>query len=332
MGPGLDQKNFEGASDYQVMFGPDICGYSTKRIHAIFNHNGGWPSTGLWQGYDAALLPSSNSPTSWRRGDVVEVAWAQWANHGGGYAYRLCPKVPGQLPSEECFQQHHMRFAQEFSVLQHVNGTRTNIPLVKVSEGTTPKGSEWVRNPIPSCATGGSPSGHGFADACTETEFPEPIPGLHGFGHKLNDPMHPYNIMDYVVVPDDLPDGQYFLSWRWDCEQTTQIWQNCADIVISGGSTPSPPPSPAPADSVFGGCYDSATAYGNFTIVQHGDALAGTLGQWTGSGRVSGNTLTWTWPANSPWPGTQSTTGQLWWTRLFHSPCEKASSRFMRIV
>jgi len=39
-GPGLDQANFEGASDYQIMFGPDICGYSTKRIHAIFNHNG----------------------------------------------------------------------------------------------------------------------------------------------------------------------------------------------------------------------------------------------------------------------------------------------------
>merc|ERR1711879_1121870 len=39
-GPGLDQANFEGASEYQIMFGPDICGYSTKRIHAIFNHNG----------------------------------------------------------------------------------------------------------------------------------------------------------------------------------------------------------------------------------------------------------------------------------------------------
>jgi len=40
VGSGLDQANFEGSSDYQIMFGPDICGYSTKRIHAIFNHNG----------------------------------------------------------------------------------------------------------------------------------------------------------------------------------------------------------------------------------------------------------------------------------------------------
>jgi len=40
VGSGLDQSKFEGASEYQIMFGPDICGYSTKRIHAIFNHNG----------------------------------------------------------------------------------------------------------------------------------------------------------------------------------------------------------------------------------------------------------------------------------------------------
>eukprot|EP00494_Astrolonche_serrata_P006541 UN06565 len=40
IGPGLDQENFEGSSEYQIMFGPDICGYSTKRVHAIFNHEG----------------------------------------------------------------------------------------------------------------------------------------------------------------------------------------------------------------------------------------------------------------------------------------------------
>lgn len=22
------------------------------------------------------------------------------------------------------------------------------------------------------------------------------------------------------------------LSWRWDCEETAQIWQNCADLII----------------------------------------------------------------------------------------------------
>ena len=26
--------------------------------------------------------------------------------------------------------------------------------------------------------------------------------------------------------------GEYLLSWRWDCEESTQVWQNCADVVL----------------------------------------------------------------------------------------------------
>lgn len=37
---GLDQENFNGDSQYNIMFGPDICGSSTKRTHLIFTHNG----------------------------------------------------------------------------------------------------------------------------------------------------------------------------------------------------------------------------------------------------------------------------------------------------
>merc|ERR1712038_2015454 len=29
-----------GESDYHIMFGPDICGYSTKKVHVIFNYKG----------------------------------------------------------------------------------------------------------------------------------------------------------------------------------------------------------------------------------------------------------------------------------------------------
>lgn len=36
---GLDQKNYEGESPYNIMFGPDICG-STRRTHAILTHGG----------------------------------------------------------------------------------------------------------------------------------------------------------------------------------------------------------------------------------------------------------------------------------------------------
>ena len=26
--------------------------------------------------------------------------------------------------------------------------------------------------------------------------------------------------------------GSYLLSWRWDCEESTQVWQNCADVEL----------------------------------------------------------------------------------------------------
>lgn len=36
----LDQKGLHGDSPYHIMFGPDICGYSTKKVHVIFNYKG----------------------------------------------------------------------------------------------------------------------------------------------------------------------------------------------------------------------------------------------------------------------------------------------------
>jgi len=38
--PGTDQAHFSGDSTYNIMFGPDICGTSTKKVHAIFNYKG----------------------------------------------------------------------------------------------------------------------------------------------------------------------------------------------------------------------------------------------------------------------------------------------------
>jgi calreticulin len=35
-----NQKEFTGDSEYAIMFGPDICGTSTKRVHVIFTYKG----------------------------------------------------------------------------------------------------------------------------------------------------------------------------------------------------------------------------------------------------------------------------------------------------
>jgi len=36
----LDQAAMHGESPYLIMFGPDICGFSTKKVHVIFNYKG----------------------------------------------------------------------------------------------------------------------------------------------------------------------------------------------------------------------------------------------------------------------------------------------------
>lgn len=38
--PTIDPTTFNGESPYSIMFGPDICGYSTKKVQAIFRHEG----------------------------------------------------------------------------------------------------------------------------------------------------------------------------------------------------------------------------------------------------------------------------------------------------
>jgi hypothetical protein len=58
--------------------------------------------------------------------------------------------------------------------------------------------------------------------------FPEPVPGLSGWGKGG----WKWSIADKVKVPSDLEPGPYLLSWRWDCEESIQVWQNCADVLL----------------------------------------------------------------------------------------------------
>ena len=144
----------------------------------------------------------------------------------------------------------------------HADGTRIKFPLYKVTEGTFPEGSEWARDPIPGChscdayETCGAPlppvagwSGSdwddqvncnamcdGAADSknsdgncgSVATQFPPQAEGYSGFGKSIWD----WSVLDKMQIPEDIESGDYVLSWRWDCEESTQVWQNCADITI----------------------------------------------------------------------------------------------------
>ena len=40
-------------------------------------------------------------------------------------------------------------------------------------------------------------------------------------------------ILDQVRVPADLPAGDYVLQFRWDCEESNQVWASCSDVTVT---------------------------------------------------------------------------------------------------
>ena len=178
-----------------------------------------------------------------------------------GYQYRLCPA--NETLTEECFQRMPLEFDRTAQVLVWNNGTMEypmKAQAIWVDTGVKPAGSTWARNPIPrinddnvglvdpaSCPGPNGRSGPGCI------QFPPPCPFDHGMlpcnetadgelGRCDGTGMGPCSadwvvgtIQDKVTIPADLPPGDYVLGWRWDCEETAQIWQNCADVTIASG-------------------------------------------------------------------------------------------------
>ena len=166
-----------------------------------------------------------------------QVGWGILANHGGGYSYRLCKVGDGGQAAltEECFQQTPLHFASENSWVQYGwdASSRIEFRANRTREGTFPIGSEWTMNPIPVCNS----TAMGWLDpTCPQGwEFPPRAPGLHGTGEDVSKPGEPafdWTLMDEVEVPADLEEGDYVLSFRWDCEATPQIWNSCSNIKI----------------------------------------------------------------------------------------------------
>ena len=172
-------------------------------------------------------LPETPSGTTWKTGTNVDVAWTIQANHGGGYQYRLCPK--SQPLTEECFQRIPLTFVGMQS-FKWGDGTQIYFEGTYVSKGTVPKGSTWAMNPIPRNDT--EQTGQSFRPRCKEI----PDCGSTSVMSKClcSGMWGPYDlkIVDTIHLPHELLAGDYVLGWRWDCEESTQIWSSCSDVTI----------------------------------------------------------------------------------------------------
>jgi len=178
--------------------------------------------------------------TEWKKGDVVTAGWGMVANHGGGYSYRLC-KVPQEGVkglTEDCFQKTPLKFASDKQWIQVGDDISTKREFLanRTTEGTVPAGSEWTKNPVPNCAGMGGGFFNKDPTTCpTGYQFPPPIEGLFGQGANIYyDPeaYFQWTLMDELLVPAELESGDYVLSFRWDCEQTPQVWSTCSNIKI----------------------------------------------------------------------------------------------------
>merc|ERR1711988_1161899 len=165
---------------------------------------------------------------TWRAGDKVHVSWSITANHGGGYQYRLCPD--GQDLTEECFQKMPLDFVGQQEFLW-ADGTSFLFNGTYVTEGTIPKGSKWAMNPVPRNDT--VQTGKSFPPRCKE--IPNCGSTEVNSKCKCSGMWGPYDmqIVDTLQIPKDIKPGPYTLGWRWDCEESTQVWSSCSDVYIS---------------------------------------------------------------------------------------------------
>ena len=92
----------------------------------------------------------------------------------------------------------------------------------QVSDGTTPVGSKWTLNPVPRYDHGGAQKAR-----CNETAT-ERCTGMTDGSSAQPD----LEIVDRIKIPAGLKPGDYVLGWRWDCEESNQIWASCSDITI----------------------------------------------------------------------------------------------------
>lgn len=84
-------------------------------------------------------------------------------------------------------------------------------------------------NPLPDSTQKGSIGASG------QWEFPPPCDSVAVPGNTFQcSGERPFaiSVVDIIRIPDEILPGKYVLGWRWDVEETAQVWSSCSDITI----------------------------------------------------------------------------------------------------
>ena len=162
--------------------------------------------------------------------------------------------------SEDCFARTALDFVRGTQALEwRASGARMLVTDPQyIDEGVIPVGGTWARNPVPvivghgepysgcSNATGNLTSAvnatNGAGLLCRQFEPPcagddswATIPGakdVTDVSGRCSGAWVDGVIVDNVTVPSSLAPGRYVLGFRWDAEQTSQVWSSCADVLL----------------------------------------------------------------------------------------------------
>jgi len=227
---------------------PERGGYGAQYFNTSFARQGDRGSK---------VLKPRPTGVVWEAGSTVEVSWAIDANHGGGYQYRLC-KVDDPLGlTEACFfknplpftNSQRLRWGGKHGRVEAIQGRLASDGPPKVGNYTgmvftdvkvLPPGSAWARNPIPDDSSRAGYKCREFPPPCKEIPDCEHTKFQYGQDATClcSGAWGPYNmeIVDDVIIPAGLAAGEYVLGFRWDAEESHQVWQSCSDVMITAAA------------------------------------------------------------------------------------------------
>lgn len=209
------------------------------------------------------------TPPDWTRGSNQETGWNAYANHSGGYIYMLCKKTEYDTCRDthfpngprgadwtqedaylkcvwDCFESTTLEWVPGSQKLQFQDDACTYASteaLTKVGKADR----VWRYTPIPDSlqvTNGGEgnctwDSVTSFSNSAARAKFTESFgpSTVCDNGRDAHNPKD-WNVMDQVKIPENIPEGEYLLSWRWDVYMADQMWTNCADVqIVSSSST-----------------------------------------------------------------------------------------------